>query len=446
MGSTLYVVRIKSALQNLYYYDFVSYLNGRKVDFEVTDIPCESLSQGRTPDQFGNKEVEHIYIDGDLLLIPSTSESLVVDIYSVPVTSPNVGMQAGLSLSTKGGTIYGTNSYYINYYNKNWSIDCLFESHPLSYTTSNKYRTSKQQNSGTGVCTVSYPDTFSGNATYSLSEQSSNTSAAGVVTPTAEDLSGSTPLISCGVVTSLASLPSFKLMLPPAAPVPDTFLTDLYDKIGTPQVNNCENIMQLKKWREMVPPLKKLIAKHNIKSLAELYLWWKYSYKTSEMDIVAYINWIRSWLKQKHDPVNTAHYTLTYNLAVDDILRYNVYMSPYSIGVIEFLGLDINLSNTWDTLPFSFILDWFVNVGEVLHSLDTSNLRSQVSLKSLMCSRKRVVRTEYDASRNMVGSITRTYYARQLQTSLPASVCSLHFNDPSKHLLDASSLIIANKR
>lgn len=268
----------------------------------------------------------------------------------------------------------------------------------------------------------------------------------GISTPWKSVVTKSRPLQPCGKVLRSASFPDLTLKTPIAAPVPDTFLTDLLSKIGTPQVNNCENLMQLKKWREMVPPLTKLIRKHDIKSVAELYLWWKYSYKTSELDIMAYFDWIKSWFKQKHDPVNSAHYTLTYNLSVDDILRYNVYISPYSIGIIEFLGLDINLSNVWDMLPFSFVLDWFVNVGDVLHSVDTSLLGSKVSLQSLMCSRKRVTRTEYDTSTNIIGPITRTYYSRQLQTTLPASVCSLHFNDPSKHLLDASSLIIANKR
>lgn len=446
VGSILYLAKIKSATQSPYYYDFVSYLNGKLVQFEEVDIPCERFSQGRRPDQFGNKEVEHVYIDGDITLIPITSGSLLVRTYSNPLSSPNIGERMAFSISLKSGTQLAMSSYYDSYHNNTYKSDILNECHPLSFSRSTKYPPTSEASGSEGVCTFSYPELYSGNCSYNQIESSFSTTKSGITTKTSKVTNGTTPLISCGVVLASSVLPEYKLTIPPAAPVPDSFLVDLLDKIGTPQVNNCENIMQLKKWRDMVPPLKKLVQKRNIKSLAELYLWWKYSYKTSELDIIAYFNWIKSWLNQKHDPVNSAHYSLTYEVANNDILRYNVYMSPYSIGVIEFLGLDINLSNTWDMLPFSFILDWFVNVGEVLHSLDTSNLRSQVSLKSLMCSRKRVVRTEYDASVNIVGSITRTFYSRQLQTSLPASVCSLHFNDPSKHLLDASSLVIANKR
>lgn len=432
------------------FYALAQYSGNKLVSQETVQFPCEFFKQGDHIDSLGNKDVVHAYCDGSIQQLPLTDRQF--SIKHTTSTSNSSGRKEEttyvsilLDNSKWHSLLAATVGYVIT--DTTYSgrcTDTLVSSNLSLKRVYNGRYSSYKDCIESSVCVFTFPVIYTGYASFCVTYIV--TGGREGLPPCSRKYTGTIQLKDVGLVVADSNImcnivPTFPLPVP----TPDTFLVDLYDKIGTPQVNNCENILQLKKWKEMVPPIRHLMQRHNLKSAAELYLWWKYSFSTSKMDIESYFKWISSWINQKQNPTNVSHYSLTYNVAVDDVIRYNVYMSPYSIGCIEFLGLDINMSNTWDLLPFSFVLDWFVSVGDCLHSIDVSDLGSKISLISLLYSRKRSKVVYLNPNDGFIGEYVSTYYAREIQTSWPAAVCALHFNNPSSHLLDATSLIIANK-
>ena len=57
-------------------------------------------------------------------------------------------------------------------------------------------------------------------------------------------------------------------------------------------------------------------------------------------------------------------------------------------GILDVLGLRITPSIVWELIPFSFVVDWFINVGDYLRSLETDFLESVVRIEDFCCSVK----------------------------------------------------------
>lgn len=439
IGSDLYLVY---ACGRSSYYALVSIASHRPA-MTTEKFSTENLIQGSVEDCLGNKSVNHSYLTGSLDVVPQTDKSFTITEtvdhrfgeYTVANNFILNGTRLGsiqvhsISDSSKVGSVSETYTTFTSYHAKIY--DCGW----------NKGVTYEVQNEGR--FDIDYSD-----ITKSKCHETACLTTRPPYYPTVK-VRKSAAVLDCsffhlGKVTGnnfdLSCLDVPEHIVPQA---PDTFLTDLYDKIGVPQVNNCDNIRQLHDWKQMVPPFKEIITKHNVKSLADLYLWWKYSYNTTKMDIEAYLNWFLSLSEQKANKDNFSHYSLTYHPDIYSISRYNVVMSPYSIGLIEALGIDINLSNTWDMLPFSFVVDWFVSIGDTLHSIDVSDLGSKVSIISIINSYKRVIPYVIKPEYSVTGTLTRVEYSRSIQHELPRRVCDVHFNNPTSHLLDGSSLFIS---
>jgi hypothetical protein len=57
------------------------------------------------------------------------------------------------------------------------------------------------------------------------------------------------------------------------------------------------------------------------------------------------------------------------------------------------LDIDVfpELGNIWDVIPFSFVVDWFLPVGEILDAIDANTYRSTLRVKSFTWSYKHIV-------------------------------------------------------
>lgn len=234
--------------------------------------------------------------------------------------------------------------------------------------------------------------------------------------------------------------------------LPDSFTDDVFSKFVIPDVNNCENLLQLREIRKSLPPLLQLIRRHNIKSLAGLYLWWKYTYSTTMMDLESYYKFFLNWSNQSSSTKDFKRLDITYSdtltiegVLVDRITRYHVYTKPYNVGVLDALGLNINLSNTWDCLPFSFIVDWFVNLGDLLSRIDHDDYISHVSIIS--CSVTTKCTQHYSPLPGDKGTshVLRSQFKRDVYKELPTGCISLSTKNPFRHILDGSALYFANK-
>lgn len=86
-------------------------------------------------------------------------------------------------------------------------------------------------------------------------------------------------------------------------------------------------------------------------------------------------------------------------------------------AALDAIGLNANPSQIWDAIPFSFLVDWFANVGDVVSQFNSNWLEPTLSIRSIMYSL-------------LVEATTRTYafpwYRQYPAQSVHWELCSQH--------------------
>lgn len=89
-------------------------------------------------------------------------------------------------------------------------------------------------------------------------------------------------------------------------------------------------------------------------------------------------SWLRSWNKvqggvssQPDFPYDDAEFPL--HRTVNANVYYGECDDRLSRALLEIDNWDVlpTFSNVWDLIPYSFVVDWFVNVGTILEDMDT---------------------------------------------------------------------------
>lgn len=223
---------------------------------------------------------------------------------------------------------------------------------------------------------------------------------------------------------------------------PDNLLVRLSEKIGPLQVNNLSNVESLRKWREFIPR----IGPRKVRTLAELYLWYKYTYSTSEMDLEEMFKFFtRSTLRETKNKSKGFDHRVTLSNTIDNRTTdtFTFYFGSFEYALLDKFGLRLNLANTWDMIPFSFVVDWFTKIGDMLASLDARDFWVQVPLMCYVQTRSSKKDVYLD---NAFTDLVQTSYIRDVSTKLPAVVVSPSLNMPNGHNFEAISLVIANHK
>lgn len=144
---------------------------------------------------------------------------------------------------------------------------------------------------------------------------------------------------------------------------------------------------------------------------------------------------------------NTGHQNVTY--------CYKMIYATHTDDVRDFLkswfnsGLFPSLTNAWDLIPLSFVLDWFFKVESYLDAVDANTYWSLHSIVDVIFSKKQVF-SGVDwlfsgADYTLVGDMSFKYYGRTVTSSAHPPL----FFDPSprefKNYAELTSLIIANR-
>lgn len=430
--------------------------NGKPIESHDTPISFETILNGHSADSYGNKPVSHNYVTGIVDLTPAC-------------LSPDTTFESSLGQLPRRA-IYYKNSfvdeiitpgsgqkspgmcYYVVTSNTStlYACECYRPDGHLE-STSSWTRTSLTILSANWLIadykhTVIFSDYWK--------------KEAGAVDFTTTELKkyGQFRLVgySSGEAPSLPLLCGMVIHGGPSTivgpSIPPTLTDDIFSKFTLPDVNNCENLLQLKKIKESIPPIRDLIKRHNIKSLSGLYLWYKYTYSTSMMDLQAYYKFMLDYVQQSKSKSDNQHISLTYSDVISTlkgsisrITRYNIYTNTYNGGVMELLGLDVNLSNTWDLIPFSFVVDWFVNLGDILNTIDNSDTLSHVKVYSVCTSNKCTCSYHPFTSLGIFDAVCRTTYDRGISNTLPVGNLSVSLKNPLRHIIDGGALIFANK-
>lgn len=474
------MITLKAPIESgdLYLWTYIGYLpriiqynsKGDAAKTKSFSAQYGSLNQGQVGDEFGNKGVTHMYIEG----------SADLSILAVPGLSFKTQLPKEYTSQTRSGYFYRNNvnlsAWYIlpgsgkdgTYIPSNTHIEVLENSENRSvwktyYSSGDLNETNSYEIVVPPVC---YPRTArSATATIRVKTVRSDWAMAkfGWKTKVIESITTITGsyvklgTVDSNIVVDLAAL-SAKICSTPlhfvSGPiVRESISDDIVSKVTIPDVNNCENLKDLKDIKKSIPPIADLLRKRNIKSVANLYLWHKYCYTTTKLDLKEYAKFIFSFLKDCRDNSDHRHISVTYTSdnpntygSVSQTTRYNIYTDAYNCGVIKALGLDLNMSNTWDLLPLSFVVDWFINFGDILHKLDSVDKLSEMKIRSVVTSNKCILNfsplTDIGCGSNFVAS----FYSRTVSKTLPVAEVSVSFLNPIRHTTDGLALIISKKR
>lgn len=435
--------------------------DSKRTDIAMTsyEFHAESISNGIERDQFGNKSVFHNYIEGDI--------SIALKAMGAIITPYNSGEFYYYSLKLPGGSLYrpyafrlGRGPNRFNVPNQYWVFETVSADfcHYNIFETSSNQKLSKET---TGWKSFSHVGAKAYAVQWTKSEPTAYGKSKGRVATYYENkVADGHDLTYIGSYSGNLSNYDTKAAfsyVPKALPLidhilPESFTNDVFSKFAIPDVNNCENLRELKEIRKSLPPLLKVIRKHNVKSFAELYLWWKYTYSTTMLDLEAYYKFFVKWFEDSRNDKDYRRIDITYSDTiiidghdVDRVTRYHIYTKPYNIGVLEALGLEINLSNTWDLLPFSFVVDWFANIGDLFARIDHDDFMSHVRVLTVSVSTKCTQTYSSLPGDQGTSSITRSQFKRDVMKTLPTGCISLSTNNPFRHILDGGALYFANK-
>lgn len=114
-------------------------------------------------------------------------------------------------------------------------------------------------------------------------------------------------------------------------------------------------------------------------------------------------------------------------------------------NMVDSAGFSLTLENIWDLIPYSFVLDWFVNVGEFLHRVDTRLRMYELRIQYATMSRKRQADNDvaYSSTIPISGTLSMVQYSRWTSDQCPVPPLSFQntITAPS-HWLEAGALLV----
>ncbi|MGD7175660.1 hypothetical protein [Ralstonia pseudosolanacearum] len=149
------------------------------------------------------------------------------------------------------------------------------------------------------------------------------------------------------------------------------------DKLDT---NNLANAQQL---LDMFKKLIKLDVKGLLeipKTLKDWWLWYRYTYTTTKMDVEEFIEYFSDF-KRKFNKQRFTLYTTLEDPRESITVKWTCGVTLHTHlvelvdqldSVVQKLGLYPGMVNTWDLIPYSFVVDWFLSLGDIFQQLETN--------------------------------------------------------------------------
>lgn len=133
-------------------------------------------------------------------------------------------------------------------------------------------------------------------------------------------------------------------------------------------------------------------------------------------------------------------------------IRYTVCLTPFAKCETEldklrhYFDLDLDVGNLWDLLPWSFVVDWFVGVGECAEQ--AANYVDLCQVHDVIYACKSIVKQlDLDSSELSAGcgSCVLRYYKRTYSKELIKPTFVANVNNGLDHWVEAGALLISNR-
>lgn len=145
-------------------------------------------------------------------------------------------------------------------------------------------------------------------------------------------------------------------------------------------------------------------------------------------------------------------------------IRYNYNYTAYQreharvLGLLDALGINLNPSIIWNAIPWSFVIDWVVNVNRALSAMSFANMEPQINILEYLWSvrRRRSIsvarQTNYatfstqfrDPNKVVLPIVTETAYRRQVKKLEAAQITASGLN--LKEFSLGAALVVTRRR
>lgn len=232
---------------------------------------------------------------------------------------------------------------------------------------------------------------------------------------------------------------------------------EAYSTMAYSDINGVANLKELFEMgamcRKYADTLKSIPSK-KVKAVASAYLGIHYGFKLTIMDIQELYSTLRKYSRKRSSLSKIQSATsFTYG-RWDCVARYQVFYDEFA-GVSDILQQLLILSdayltfdNVWDMIPYSFVIDWFVDIGSRISELENWATMSQ--RHEVICAGQSIKATAnltpkdfgpvgYSYTTIRASKYVRSYKNRLIMPSLIPSVTV----NPFDHLIEEAALIIS---
>lgn len=224
-------------------------------------------------------------------------------------------------------------------------------------------------------------------------------------------------------------------------------------KVIANHVNMIAFIKDLKDPKSLIPKLKNL---RNLKTYGNNYL----TYKYGVLPTISDLNEIRSALLRRLPYLDKNGFK-TYNaahVASDSFGRYTIELEQRIklaiesednafqglIQSLESVGMFPTFENIWDLVPYSFVLDWFIDVGDMLERIDTRLRLIRLNIRYVTMSLRMATKLDIaEVGSPFVGWIGKVHYHRWVSDQCPVpSLYSQSKPESFGHWIEGGALLL----
>lgn len=227
-------------------------------------------------------------------------------------------------------------------------------------------------------------------------------------------------------------------------------------QVNANQVNMIAFVLDLKNPRAMIPKLKRL---SKLKDIADGYLSVNYGLLPTIDDLKSIFEAFqrsRPYLDKNGFKTYNAVYTTSASNKLADLdvtQRIKLAIANTDEGIsslassIDNIGFLPTFENLWDLIPYSFVIDWFVNIGDILEKVDSGLRLARLPIKYVTTSLKLTTTLKElpeTFTKGLHGSLSMVQYSRGTSDKCPVPPIPSLGADISahQHVLEGSALII----
>jgi hypothetical protein len=246
----------------------------------------------------------------------------------------------------------------------------------------------------------------------------------------------------------------------PQAKSPGELASEAVATLDSNSINMFEFLQGLKRPQDLVPKLKNL---SKLKTHAGNYLGVQYGILPTVSDLETLKEAIMGSARPYYDVNNyrvlTAGHSAasqhdSYHVSVTNRIKLAINdMDPALFTLSERLrdiGGFPSINNLWELVPYSFVIDWFINVGDMLEAIDTRFRMSTLPIIYATSSSKIIIEPDADEALLNVGAygtVKIVLYDRNVSESAPTPPLTFEAsNELPNHWLEAGALIVTARK